>query len=84
MHSRGAMDPRRDAIEGKHASGEVVAAGSVRRLDRVYGQMQSGDGSHPPAAPVGAMTDVRRQLVVRMRALLEEIERCEPGEEDWW
>ena len=64
---------------------EIATAQSVSELELLAAEARSALAGHPmELAQLEATISARQRLISRAGALLDEIARCDAGEEAWW
>ena len=63
---------------------EIATAQSVSGLELLAAEARSVLAGHPELARLEATISARQRLISRAGALLDEIARCDAGEEAWW
>ena len=83
--------PRRDeqrwtshVIRVEWLTEEIAAAPSVSDLELLAAEARAALPGHPQLAQLEATISARQRLLSRARALLDEIARCDAGEEATW
>lgn len=63
---------------------EIATTQSVSGLELLAAEARSALAGHPELAQLEAAISARQRLLSRAGALLDEIARCDAGEEAWW